>query len=261
LRQSNIPRLRATPFSLVRSNTVVLPRHAAVRRRASKGKAYVAGYRNFPGREFMNTFGLTTNEIIAIVVAAIIVLAAIVLIVRAIHLRRTKRLRAQFGPEYDRTVAELGARSKAEARLAARSERVHKLNIRSLTAGERDRFAIEWNRVQTHFVDAPAGAVAEADQLLGDVMATCGYPVGDFEQRAADISVDHPIVTQNYRAAHSIALRHASGQATTEELRRAMIHYRALVEELLGSTDVPANRIGVQDTVEPIDANIHRRAS
>lgn len=179
----------------------------------------------------MNMPDLTTNEIIAIV--AVIALAVIAIIVWEFNRHRTKRLREQFGPEYDRTVAEVGHRSKAEARLAERSERVHKLDIRSLTSDERTRFVEEWGRVQAHFVDAPAGAVAEADQLLGDVMATCGYPVGNFEQRAADISVDHPVVTQNYRAAHDIALRQASGQATTEEMRRAMIHYRALFDELV----------------------------
>jgi hypothetical protein len=175
---------------------------------------------------------LTNNEIIAIV--AVVAFVVIAIIVWEVNRHRTRRLRAQFGPEYDRTVAEVGRRSKAEAHLAERSERVHKLDIRALSPDERTRFVDEWGRVQAHFVDAPAGAVAEADQLLGDVMATCGYPVGNFQQRAADISVDHPVVTQNYRTAHEIALRQASGQATTEELRRAMIHYRALFDELVG---------------------------
>jgi hypothetical protein len=175
---------------------------------------------------------LTTNEIIAIVaVIAFIVIALIV--VAIVRRRRSERLRKQFGPEYDRTVIELGGASKAEARLAERSERVHKLTIRTLNAAERDRYIEEWGRVQAHFVDTPAGAIAEADQLLGDVMTTCGYPVGDFQQRAADMSVDHPIVTQNYRAAHEIALRQATGRASTEEMRRAMIHYRALFDELV----------------------------
>jgi len=179
---------------------------------------------------------LTTNQIAAIVIA-LVALVIIALIIWAFNRRRTAKLRAQFGPEYDRTVALAGSRSTAESRLAARSERVHKLVIRSLNSGERARYIDEWGRVQAHFVDAPAGAVTEADQLLGDVMAACGYPMGDFEQRAADISVDHPIVTQNYRSAHEIALRRASGRATTEELRRAMIHYRALFEELVGMPD------------------------
>jgi hypothetical protein len=182
----------------------------------------------------MNMPELTTNQIIAVV--AVVMLVVIALIVWVFNRRRTERLRAQFGPEYDRTVAEVGGRrSTAEARLAERSERVHKLDIRPLDSAERAHFVEEWGRVQGHFVDAPAGAVAEADQLLGDVMATCGYPVGDFEQRAADISVDHPVVTQNYRAAHEIALHQAGGQASTEELRRAMIHYRALFDKLVAT--------------------------
>lgn len=208
----------------------------------------------------MNLPPLTTNAIIAIV--SVVVVIVIALIVWAVfHRRRTKSLRAQFGPEYDRTVAVVGDRSKAESRLSERSERVHKLAIRPLTSGERDRFADEWARVQAHFVDAPAGAVSEADQLLGDVMATCDYPVGDFEQRAADISVDHPVVTQNYRAAHSIALRHVSGQASTEELRRAMIHYRALFDELVGMPRLAESDLTVDDRTERMVIHPQRRAS
>jgi hypothetical protein len=205
---------------------------------------------------------LTTNEIAAIVIA-VVALVVIALVVWAFNRRRTAKLRAQFGPEYDRTVAVVGSRSTAENRLAERSERVHKLVIRSLNSGERARYIEEWGRVQAHFVDAPAGAVTEADQLLGDVMAACGYPMGDFEQRAADISVDHPIVTQNYRAAHEIALRRASGRATTEELRRAMIHYRALFEELVGmpaSADARPVQV-VEERIERTDDGLHRRAS
>ncbi len=207
----------------------------------------------------MNLPQLTTNEIIAIV--AVVALVVIALIVWAFNRRRTDRLRAQFGPEYDRTVAEVGRRSKAEDRLAERSERVHKLEIRALIAAERDRYVAEWGRIQAHFVDAPAGAVAEADQLLGDVMATCGYPVGDFEQRAADISVDHPVVTQNYRAAHEIALRQAGGRASTEELRRAMIHYRALFDELVGLPAAVDPRPVVEVRTIRTEVDPHRRAS
>ena len=123
--------------------------------------------------------------------------------------------------------------ARAEAQLEKRAERVEKYHLRPLAAEDRSRFTEQWDRVQAHFVDAPAGAVAEADQLLGDIMATCGYPMGDFEQRAADISVDHPVVVQNYRSAHDIAVRQAKGQANTEDLRRAMIHYRALFEDLV----------------------------
>jgi len=209
----------------------------------------------------MNTSQITTNDIV-IAVVAIVVLVVLALIVAAFNRRRTKKLRAQFGPEYDRTVVVAGGRSKAEARLAERSERVHKFNIRALNSSERDRYIEEWGRVQAHFVDAPAGAVAEADQLLGDVMATCGYPVGDFEQRAADISVDHPVVTQNYRAAHEIALHQASGRATTEELRRAMIHYRTLFDELVAMPRAADAKPVAEVTIEdPSDINSRRRAS
>lgn len=167
----------------------------------------------------------------------VIILAVIVVIVAAIGFwlqrRRSDRLRQHFGPEYDRAVADDGGRRRAEAKLEERAERVKKYHLRPLTAEDKARFTGEWERVQAHFVDAPAGAVAEADQLLGDIMATCGYPMGDFEQRAADISVEHPVVTQNYRAAHDIAVRQAKGQASTEDLRRAMIHYRALFDDLV----------------------------
>jgi hypothetical protein len=211
---------------------------------------------------FMNPHQITSNEILVAVVA-IVTLVVLALIVNAINRRRTRRLRAQFGPEYDRTLAAAGGhRSAAESRLAERSERVHILSVRSLNSAERDRYIEEWGRVQAHFVDAPAGAVAEADQLLGDVMATCGYPVGDFEQRAADMSVDHPVVTQNYRAAHVIALRQASGRATTEELRRAMIHYRTLFEELVSMPRTTESKPVAEVTVDdPAGIGSRRRAS
>ena len=178
----------------------------------------------------MNMQDLTPIQIGIIVAVIVVVLGAIVFYLQR---RRTEKLRQHFGPEYDRAVAEGGDRHRAEARLEERTERVKKFHLRPLTAEDRARYIDQWDRVQAHFVDAPAGAVAEADQLLGDLMATCGYPMGDFEQRAADISVEHPIVTQNYRAAHEIAVRQAKAQASTEDLRRAMIHYRALFEDLV----------------------------
>jgi len=179
----------------------------------------------------MNMQDLTPMQV-AIVIAIIVILVG-ALVAFYLRRRRTEKLRARFGPEYERSIAESGDRRRAEVQLEKRTERVEKFHLRPLTPEDRARFTQEWDRVQAHFVDAPAGAVAEADQLLGDIMATRGYPMGDFEQRAADISVDHPIVTQNYRAAHDIAIRQASGQASTEDLRRAMIHYRALFEDLV----------------------------
>jgi hypothetical protein len=179
----------------------------------------------------MNMQDLTPTQIAIIVAVIVVIVGAIV--VFYLQRRRTEKLRQHFGPEYDRAVVEGGDRRHGEARLEERTERVKKFHLRPLTLEDRARYTEQWDRVQAHFVDAPAGAVAEADQLLGDLMATCGYPMGDFEQRAADISVEHPIVTQNYRAAHEIAVRQAKGQASTEDLRRAMIHYRALFEDLV----------------------------
>ncbi len=179
----------------------------------------------------MNMQDLTPTQIAVVIAVIVVVIGGIV----AFYLqkRRSEKLRQHFGPEYDRAVAEGGDRQRAEARLEERTERVKKFHLRPLSVEDRARYSEQWDRVQAHFVDAPAGAVAEADQLLGDLMATCGYPMGDFEQRVADISVEHPIVTQNYRAGHEIALRQAKGQASTEDLRRAMIHYRALFEDLV----------------------------
>ena len=146
---------------------------------------------------------------------------------------RSERLRERFGPEYDRTVTQLEDRSRAEAELKAREKRVDRLDIRSLTEAERGRFAESWRSVQAQFVDDPARAIAEADRLVGEVMRGRGYPVGEFEERAADISVGHPHVVENYRAAHGIAVRSGRREASTEDLRQAMVHYRALFEELL----------------------------
>lgn len=181
----------------------------------------------------MNLQDLTPVQIVVLVAVVLLIVGAVVFFVRK---NRTEKLRKHFGPEYDRAVAEGGDRRVAEAKLEERAERVKKFNLRPLSAEDRARFTEQWDRVQAHFVDAPAGAVTEADQLIGDIMGTRGYPVGDFDQRAADISVEHPVVTQNYRSAHEIALRQSKGQATTEDLRRAMIHYRALFEELVSHT-------------------------
>jgi hypothetical protein len=143
----------------------------------------------------------------------------------------TADLRKKFGPEYDRAVLTHG--SKAEDKLADREKRIEKLNIRDLDPMGRERYSKQWQSVQSRFVDSPKGAVAEADDLVSSVMTARGYPVADFDQRAADISVDHPRVVQNYRSAHEIALRAGRDAATTEDLRTAMIHYRSLFEELV----------------------------
>jgi len=146
--------------------------------------------------------------------------------------RRSKTLRSHFGPEYDRLVR-TGDRRHAEAELEDRARRVRQLSIRSLKPGERDRYAELWRVCQARFVDDPGLAVSEADSLVEEVMRVRGYPVGDFEHRVADVSVDHPRLVENYRAAHEIALHHRDRRATTEDLRRAVIHYRSLFEDLL----------------------------
>jgi hypothetical protein len=153
--------------------------------------------------------------------------------------KRTEALQERFGPEYDRALSEHHDQSTAERELKERQDRVDHLNIRPLDREERDRFAERWHRVQATFVDDPKIATDEADQLVGEVMATRGYPVGDFEQRAADVSVHHPHVVEHYRAAHEIALRNASGNADTEQLRQALVHFRALFEDLL-EVEAPA---------------------
>ena len=170
-----------------------------------------------------------------IVLAAVIVLIIAVLAWLYVRKRRstTAGLRQKFGPEYERAVQKHGSERKAEAKLADRQERVEKLNIRDLDPMEYERFSKRWASVQSRFVDSPKGAVAEADDLVSSLMKTRGYPVSDFDQRAADISVDHPRVVENYRSAHEIALRVGKDAATTEDLRTAMIHYRSLFEELV----------------------------
>ena len=156
--------------------------------------------------------------------------------------RRTEQLRERFGPEYDRTVQQAGDTRKAEASLAARAKRVEGLHIRPLNADEADRFSAAWQRVQNQFVDDPNRAITEADKLVGEVMTARGYPVGEFDQRVEDISVDHPDVVMNYRAARDIAVLHGEGKASTEDLRQAMVHYRALFRDLLAGASVPAAR-------------------
>ena len=175
--------------------------------------------------------------IVGVVVAVIVVLLVVWLVLRK---RRTDNLRRRFGPEYGRAVREHGP-TRGETVLVQREKRVEKFQIRELTVDERERFVTEWRTVQSRFVDDPKGAVFEADDLVSRLARDRGYPMSDFEQRAADISVDHPHVVDNYRAAHEIALRHRKGQATTEDMRNALIYYRSLFDELLQSR-TPAER-------------------
>jgi hypothetical protein len=170
------------------------------------------------------------EAIVVIVILATIVVLAVVWF--AIRRRRMAKLRQRFGPEYARLARDRGAR-RADAILVERQRRVEKFQIHRLSADERERFVSEWRGIQAHFVDDPAGAVTAADLLVGRLMEALGYPVSDFEQRAADISVDHPRVVENYRAAREIALRHRNGDATTEDLRNSMIYYRSLFDDLV----------------------------
>jgi hypothetical protein len=169
--------------------------------------------------------------IVVLVALGVIVLAG--LIYWGITNRRRSRLRQRFGPEYDRMVEQRGARRGVESELAAREKRRKRLDIRPLEPEARDEFARRWRDTQARFVDEPGPAVAEADGLVQEVMRERGYPVDEFSQREADLSVDHPTVLEHYRAAHGISLARSQGQATTEDLRQAMVHYRTLFEELL----------------------------
>jgi hypothetical protein len=170
-----------------------------------------------------------------IITAAVLVIALLALVAWLFFQRRRQsaRLQQRFGPEYGRTVGELGGRTKAESELKAREKRVDHLTIAALAPGEAARFSQAWAALQGRFVDNPKGVVVQADDLVREVMLKRGYPVSDFERRAADISVDHPTVIENYRAAQAIAARDQRGEADTEELRKALVHYRVLFDELL----------------------------
>ena len=183
---------------------------------------------------------------VLIAIAVVVVLGVVVW--QALARRRTERLRDRFGPEYDRTIGTAENRREAESDLAAREERRDRLEIRPLSQAARDRYVQSWQAVQAQFVDDPSVAVASADSLIQSVMAERGYPVEDFEQRAADVSVDHPQVVENYRDGHRLAEESANGDGSTESLRQAMRHYRALFEELIeADADQPLQREQSED--------------
>ena len=175
----------------------------------------------------------TTMQLVAIVIAVVAV--AIALVAAYVLKRRatSAKLRHKFGSEYELALQKEGSERAAEAKLLDREKRVETLNIRDLDPAERGRFLEQWKTIQSLFVESPAGAVTQADELVKSLMQSRGYPVSDFEQRAADISVDHPRVTANYRAAHAIALQLGKSEASTEDLRMAMVHYRSLFDELV----------------------------
>jgi hypothetical protein len=173
---------------------------------------------------------------LAWVLIAVLVLAVVGVVAWSVtRSRRSARLREHFGPEYERTVGELGEQRSAEAELVAREKNRKKLDIVELSPQARDEHAATWQKVQAEFVDAPSDAVGRAERLVTRVMRERGYPIDDFDQRASDISVDHPDIVENYRSAHSIYRSQQDGQIETEAARQAFVHYRALFDRLLGS--------------------------
>jgi hypothetical protein len=174
---------------------------------------------------------MSTGTIVAIIVAVVVVIAVIAFALS--KTRRSKSLKTKFGPEYDHAVSTAGDARRAEEVLERRKERVEKYHLRALRPEEIDRFSRNWKDVQAKFVDDPKGAVADADRLVSDAMTARGYPIPDIQTRIEDLSVEHPHEVTHYRAAHEIAQRAAGGNASTEDLRQAMQHYRSIFEILL----------------------------
>jgi hypothetical protein len=176
---------------------------------------------------------MNTSDAQTWAVAILIVVALIAIGFLLTRQRNSRRLAERFGPEYRRAVATHGDRAKAEAELRAREKRVERFRITPLTPADATRFGDRWRDLQTHFVDDPRAVVGEADVLVRELMAKRGYPMTDFEHQAADISVDHPALVENYRAAHAIGVLNERGEASTEQLRKALVYYRDLFAELL----------------------------
>lgn len=168
-------------------------------------------------------------------VGLLILLAIVFAILRQRNRKTTEALRSRFGPEYDLALREYGSRRKAEAKLLERVNRVKLMEVRQITLAERNRYLTEWDSVQSRFIDHPRGAVTEADEMINSFLQTCGYPAGTFDQRATDISVHHARLVEPYRRANAITVRAGKNEATTEELRSAIILYRALFEEMIQS--------------------------
>jgi uncharacterized protein YneF (UPF0154 family) len=173
-----------------------------------------------------------------IIVVVVVVIVGVILGLVFSRRNRSTQLQEKFGPEYDRTVQSMGGEKKAQTELNDRQKHVETLDIRPLSVSEHDRYLAEWTAVQSKFVDEPGQAIVDADRLIMEVMQIRGYPISDFEQRAADISVKYPALVTNYRGAREIANKNKLGQANTEELRQAMIYYRSLFEELLKTEPV-----------------------
>jgi hypothetical protein len=186
-----------------------------------------------------------TQPMIIIVVAVVIVIGIGIGIWFASRTKRSKNLREKFGPEYDLSMEKEGSKRTAEQSLTEREKRIKTLEVRDLNQNERDRYHTEWLEVQAQFVDDPSKALAKANTLITEVMLARGFPVADFDQRAADVSVMYPNFVSNYRSANTIALKNQRNEASTEEMRQAMVSYRTLFDELLGTMDLTKEKTGV----------------
>jgi hypothetical protein len=191
------------------------------------------------------------NSQLVMFLAGLAVVVVIGIVLWAVSRRsRSEQLREHFGSEYDRAVEKAGSRTAAEENLVARAEEAKTFDIRPLSAAERERFAVDWKKIEAHFVERPTTAVVEADELVELVMRTRGYPMADFEKHAELLSVKHPRVVEHYRAGHGIIDAHGNGSASTEDLRQAMLHYRALFEDLIGATTDIAQPVSAVREVE-----------
>ena len=186
---------------------------------------------------------MTNAQLTLIIIVAVAIVAGVVLIL--LKAQKTRRLRARFGPEYVRAVKESGSAAHGEERLAKLEKRVERFSIHPLSTSDRSRFVDAWRSVQAKFVDSPEMALQEGDLLVREVMTTRGYPIVDFDQQAADLSVNHPSVVEHYRASHEISVRHSQGSASTEDLRQGMIHCRELFDDLVREPELARARIAV----------------
>jgi hypothetical protein len=177
---------------------------------------------------------MSSSALVVTIMIAILVVVAIAVVVKN---QRSQKLKTRFGPEYDRAVEETGSKTQAEAKLGKLAKRVERFKINTLSPEARADFVAAWQKIQGRFVDDPKGALTDADKLIQQIMTARGYPMTEFEQRAADISVDHPGIVEHYRAGHEISVRHSQGRASTEDMRQAMIHYRTLFAELAGEPE------------------------
>jgi hypothetical protein len=187
---------------------------------------------------------MSTVTIVIGVLEVLVLIAVGLALTRWVRYSRSRQLRSRFGPEYERVVEAAGDRGQAERSLEQRVERRRELQIRELSPADREQYAGEWRAVQSRFVDDPKGAVDDADALVSRVMTELGYPEGDFEQHAADVSVDHAVAVPGYRSAHAVLLSSARSQVATDDLRQAMVHYRELFAQLVGEPPVPAATAG-----------------